>query len=352
MDNFFIEAAQAFWQIISLILRALSPLFTGLVLAYLLNRPSEWVRTRLFKARDDMVSSESPKGRVPSMIITYSAVLIILFLIVYAFVILMIGSLPSGGIEKTAAQVYDYLNSSFADISGFLEKFVPFEISGTADTKGILSQWLGKSFSVSGLIKTAAGFAGGLVSFFIGLVASIYLLKDKEYFLSLWHKLLSIFLSQRAHGIVSEVLSEINNVLTTFIKGALIDSMIVALLSSAVLSVLRVRFAVMIGIIGGLLNVIPYFGPFFGMIPAFAAAFASGGLPQAILAVLALIGVQQLDSNFIYPKVVGSSIGLHPLFVLLSVSLFGYFGGIAGMLLAVPTAGIAQVIIRKWAYSR
>lgn len=120
----------------------------------------------------------------------------------------------------------------------------------------------------------------------------------------------------------NEILGEINNVLTTFIKGALIDSLIVAFLSSLALSLVKVEYAVIIGIIGGLLNIIPYFGPFFGMVPAFLVALTTNGLGQAIIAVLALLGVQQIDSNYIYPKVVGSSTGLHPLFVLLSVSIF------------------------------
>ena len=86
------------------------------------------------------------------------------------------------------------------------------------------------------------------------------------------------------------------------------------------------------------------------MIPAFLVAFFSNGLFNAILVVIALFLVQQLDSNYIYPKIVGDSIGLHPLFVLLSLTIFGHFGGSLGMLLAVPIAGILQVLIKKWAY--
>ena len=130
------------------------------------------------------------------------------------------------------------------------------------------------------------------------------------------------------------------------------DSLIVAFLSSLVLTLLHVKFAVIIGIMGGLLNIIPYFGPFFGMIPAFLVAFFSGGPVHGILVVLGLMAVQQLDSNYIYPKIVGSTTGLHPLFVLLSVSFFGFFFGILGMLLAVPAAGIIQILVKLWAYSR
>ena len=88
------------------------------------------------------------------------------------------------------------------------------------------------------------------------------------------------------------------------------------------------------------------------MIPAFLVAFFSGGPVHGILVVLGLMAVQQLDSNYIYPKIVGSTTGLHPLFVLLSVSFFGFFFGILGMLLAVPAAGIIQILVKLWAYSR
>lgn len=75
-------------------------------------------------------------------------------------------------------------------------------------------------------------------------------------------------------------------------------------------------------------------------------------LCMAHWAVAGLFIVQQIDANYIYPKVVGGSTGLHPLFVLLSVSIFGSFFGIIGMLLAVPLAGIAQIFMKKWAFGK
>ena len=118
-----------------------------------------------------------------------------------------------------------------------------------------------------------------------------------------WQKFLSIVLSQRIHGLVNEILHEINVVIFTFIKGALIDSIIVALLSSIALSILNIKYAVIIGGIGGLLNVIPYFGPFFSMVPAFLVTLSNQGLTKALIAVSSLFVVQQLDSNYVYPKI-------------------------------------------------
>jgi predicted PurR-regulated permease PerM len=196
----------------------------------------------------------------------------------------------------------------------------------------------------------AQSLAGSLVNLFLGVVASVYLLKDKDFFLRLWQQFLSLILKQKTHGLISETMGEINVVVTTFLKGAFIDSLLVALLSSLALSLLHLDYAVVIGVLGGILNIIPYFGPFFGMVPAFLVGLFTSGPAKAFLSVVALFLVQQIDGNFIYPKVVGSATGLHPLFVLLSVSIFGHFFGIIGMILAVPVAGILQILIRKWAY--
>jgi predicted PurR-regulated permease PerM len=147
-------------------------------------------------------------------------------------------------------------------------------------------------------------------------------------------------------------MNEINGILSRFVKGALIDAVFIAILSSVALYIIGIDFAVFIGVFAGISNIIPYFGPIIGMIPAFISGWCGGGPGRAVLSVIVLIIVQQIDSNIIYPKVVGTSTGLHPLTVLLAVSVFGYFGGVPAMLVAVPATGILQVFIIKWAESR
>lgn len=350
MDNFFVELCTAFWQLVAAVLRAFAPLLIGLALAYLFNAPAEWIRRKLF-AGQETLSDARPRGRIVSIVIAYALAALVLFLVVYAFLILILGALPADGFYATVQAVYAYFENAARDVSAFIEKYLPAKLgAGELDPAAMLSSWIEKHFSLEKVAAAVSAAVGGAVNFFIGLVASIYLLRDKEFFLLLWQKFLALILKQNVHGQVNETLSEINRVLTTFIKGALVDSLIVALLSSIVLSALGVRFAVVIGLIGGLLNIIPYFGPFFSMVPAFLVAFFSRGLLSALTAVLALFLIQQLDSNFIYPRIVGQSVGLHPLFVLLSLAVLGHFGGIVGMLLAVPAAGIVQILIKKWAY--
>ena len=218
------------------------------------------------------------------------------------------------------------------------------------DASNSVISWFSENFSASTAVSVISGAVGSVVNFVIGAIVSIYLMKDKDFFLSIWRKFLHLVLPQRANAAVTETLNEVNGVLSQFVRGALLDAVFVAILSSIGLSIVGLDFAVFIGVFAGIANVIPYFGPLIGMIPAFLIGWLTSDFVHGVLAVLVLVIVQQIDSNIIYPKVVGSSTGLHPLAVLLAVSVFGYFGGIIGMILAVPIAGILQVFILKWAY--
>lgn len=163
------------------------------------------------------------------------------------------------------------------------------------------------------------------------------------------NKAMHLLLGQKVHGVVREILFEINDVISAFLRGVFVDSVIVAFLSSLALASIGIDFAVFIGCFAGIANVIPYFGPIIGIIPAVLAGMADGGISKAILAAIALFAVQQVECNFIYPRIIGKSTGLHPLFVLIAVSIAGYFGGLLWMVLAVPIAGVARVLICKWA---
>lgn len=342
MDNFLFETATAVSGLLGVVAKALAPLIIGLIIAYLLNPAVNWFEERL-------------KSRGLSIFITYGLAAAALSGLLCGFVILILGALPSGGLDATAELVSAYFEDAVSTISDFAATHLSPLIGGKTDAETVimnLRDGLSQRFSISSILETVYDVTGGLISFFIGAAAAVYLLKDKELFISLWEKLLVLTLKQKPHGIISETMSQINTVVTTFIKGALVDSIIVAFLSSLVLTLLHVKFAVIIGIIGGILNIIPYFGPFFGMVPAFLVAFFESGPTRGLMVILGLFLVQQLDSNYIYPKIVGATTGLHPFFVLMAVSFFGYFWGIVGMLLAVPVAGIIQVLIGKWAYNR
>lgn len=339
-ENFLQAILQSIAWLLTRLLSVLTPLFIGLAIAYLLHPAVDWLTQKL-------------RRRGLAILLTYLLAACFLGGLICGFVILILGALPQGSPREITTQIFAYFESAYQAADAYLSDFLPDGMpSPIAAGLEQLSESLERRFSVEAAVTFLSGLGNAMLHFFIGLVASVYLLKDRDFFYMLWERLLSVLLTQRAHGLLNENLSEINQVLSTFVKGAMIDSLIIAFLSSVVLTALQVDYAVIIGLLDGVLNIIPYFGPFFGMLPAFAVAAVTAGPLHGMFAVFGLFVVQQIDTNYIYPKVVGGSTGLHPLFVLLSVSLFGSFFGIGGMLLAVPIAGIVQIFIKKWAFSR
>lgn len=347
-------------KVLNTIIEAFWPLIIGLILAYLLNPLSELIDNKLvaklIKLPDDPIKAEKREGlrRLISVLFTVILVIAAIIAMMYGFTVLLIGKVV------------------FNDLSALMESFMATLVSyedtfrnwiATNMPNGMLSEklgeiatyvmgWLSENISVSSLIATFANIGGNVIDVVIGIIISIYLMKDKKFFLGLWRKFLHLTFPQKGNAVITEALSEVNDVLSKFIRGALLDALFIAILSSIGLSIMGLEAAVFIGVFAGICNVIPYFGPVIGMVPAFLMGLFTEGFWEGAIAVIILFVIQQIDANLIYPKIVGSSTGLHPLMVLLSVSVFGYFGGILGMLLAVPIAGVIQVFVIKWATNK
>ena len=285
------------------------------------------------------------------MLVTFFLAIAAVIAIIFGFAIMIIGKVNFssfsdtfsdllGGILKYEATFRDWITNNIPD--GMLSEKM-------TDVANAIMSWIGDNVSASSIITFFTNIGGSIFDILVGIIISIYLMKDKQFFQGLWRKFLHLVLPQKGHAVLTETLSEVNGVLSRFIRGALLDALIVSIMSSIGLSIMGLDAAVFIGIFAGIANVIPYFGPIIGMIPAFVMGLCTEGFWHGVLAVAILFAVQQIDCNLIYPKIVGTSTGLHPLMVLLAVSVFGYFGGILWMILAVPIAGIIQVFVVKWA---
>ncbi len=341
----------------SALLDAFWPLILGLILAYLLDPMVGLIYRKLMKKimklPDDPVKAEKRKNlyHFLSVLLTLLIVLAAVVAIIYGMAVLIIGKVVFGSLSDTVKELISGFSGYETIFRSWIATNIPegFASDKLAGISGTLMNWIGDNVNAASVIGFFTNIGGSVVNVVIAVIISIYLMKDKQMFLGLWRKFLHLVMPQRGHAVLTETMSEINGVLSKFIRGALLDSLIIAILSAIGLSIMGLDAAVFIGIFAGIANVIPYFGPVLGMIPAFLMGLCTGGFWHGALAVIILIVIQQIDANFIYPKVVGSSTGLHPLAVLLAVSVFGHFGGILGMLLAVPGAGVIQIFVLKWA---
>lgn len=340
---------------------ALSPLIIGLIVAYLLDPLVTKIDQKLLqraivgsKTGEEKKIKRESLCRMLSILITFVIVLAAISLIVYGFAVMLMGQFVFTDIESMFLNVYEQFMSYESEFRNWVANKLPdgFLSEKIMELVSLIVVWISDNFSASSAITAVSGAVGSIINFVIGLIISIYLLKDKEVFIRIWNKFLALVLPKKGSEIINNTLNEIDDVISLFLRGAMLDAVFVAILSSIGLSILGLDFAVFIGVFAGICNIIPYFGPVIGMVPAFIIGWLTEDFMQGLLAIVILLLVQQIDSNVIYPKVVGSSTGLHPLAVLLSVSVFGYFGGIVGMLLAVPVAGVIAIFVKKWVRNR
>lgn len=174
-----------------------------------------------------------------------------------------------------------------------------------------------------------------------GILFAYYFLKDKE---KIGGWMLGIFPYDRRDEIL-RILKEIGEIAASFVRGQLLIAVIVGVLEAAGTGMLGLPAPWLLGLLGGLSNLIPYIGPFIGAVPAvFAALLVSPG--RAVLTVLLFVLVQQLDNNFISPKIIEGRLGIHPVASILAVFAGGEFFGLAGILFSVPVYAILRCLLR------
>lgn len=344
---------------ISGLLDTLAPLFIGLLLAYFFNPLVEIINAKIFKKAfatlPDPVKNKKrqKRNRLLSVLLSYIAVVLAIVALIYGFAAMVMGQIVFDSLSSVIKQIGKSLISYETTLTSWI-KNLPAEGLSEKLQNWINSflKWLYSNISTDNIISTTKDFIGGMVSVVIGLVISIYLSYDKEFFIALWNKLLRLIFPQKASKSINGTLHEVNGIISLFLRGILLDALIVAILSSIGLTIIGLKFGVFLGIFAGISNIIPYFGPVLGMVPAFFIGLLTDGPKEGAFAIIVLLIVQQLDGHIVYPKVVGESTGLHPLFVLLAVLIGGAYGGLMGMIVAVPIAAVLQLFIKKLAKRR
>lgn len=192
---------------------------------------------------------------------------------------------------------------------------------------------------VERVADATVGLFSGLFSLILAPILAYYLLRDRE-------RLADGFLSliPPAHRAECRALGRaVDDVVSGFLRGQLIVSLLIGAIIGLGLALLKVKYALVVGLIAGLFDIIPYFGPVIGAIPAVALGLLRSPWTAVWVAVL-IFAVHQLEGSILSPKIVGRSVGLHPLAVILAVLAGGELGGIVGMLVAVPAAAAGKVL--------
>jgi len=204
-----------------------------------------------------------------------------------------------------------------------------------------ISSQIGKL--TTNIYTTTIGFISGVVAFLTVIVLAFYMLVGKESIDTYANN----FISHEKREQASKILNKISGKMSQWLGGHLFLMLVIGLFDGIALISLGIPYALILAIWGGLCEIIPYLGPWLGAIPAVLIAFTISPL-AALLVAIAYIVIQQLESNFLAPKIIGKAVGLSPVIVILSLLAGAKLMGLIGVLVAVPVAAIISVIIFEW----
>lgn len=317
------------------LLGILSPFAGGIVLAYILDPMVRFFQKKLMRG--------NKRWRWVSILLAYVVGILILVLLAWLVVPQVIGSIVTlfSNIPSYVQSVQDtllYLQDTF-------EIEMPHAVEALDNYETLLKVIKGWAPQI---MASIGSFASNFVAIFTAVAASVYMLADKDHLL---HQLRTVTHALLPHSVAENVLRichYANENFTGFFVGKIIDSAIIGVLTFCSMSLLRLDYAVLISVIVGITNIIPVFGPFIGAVPGVLILLFVDPIQALIFLVLILI-IQQVDGNFIGPKILGQSIGISAFWVLFSIILGGDLLGLVGMVIGVPVFatiyGLAQEFI-------
>ena len=339
------------------------PIVYGMLIAYfitpLLNYLEERVVLPIWKRAKLPVNIKSKgKIRTASILLTLGA----LTLFVYILLSLIIPQI-SESVRYIGGRLNYYQNTLVLYITQFLKDRPALQMQAdqlleNATTQ--LEELYQKYFSLQTLTditqwtyfqsmaKSVANFIANIWHLIIGFIISIYMLAGKENFAAQAKKLVyACFDEKTANAIIRDARST-HKTFSGFIIGKLVDSFIIGIICFFALTLMHMPFTVLISVIIGITNVIPFFGPFLGAVPSVVLVFVED--PTQCLAFLVFVIVlQQFDGNILGPKILGDSTGLPGFWVIFAITFFGAIWGIAGMFFGVPIFAVFYKAIRRMA---
>lgn len=323
----------------------LSPIFTGIIVAFLLN-----IFVRLFETKLLTVLWRKNKfldkhKRAISIILAVIVALLIIILLLVFIIPQLSNSISrlTNGIPRYVEQLQTWLNEIARD----------FNISDNI-IKTLEQNWQSiltsvtdvASTAIPGIVNTTMNISTGILNFVLGIIISIYLLSSKESLIRALKKVVIAVFPDRAANQIIGVCSEANETLNRFIAGQVTEAFILGVLCFIGMTIFRFDYPLLISVIIGVTAVIPILGAYIGVIPAVFILLLINPM-KALWFIVFIIVLQQFEGNVIYPKVVGGAVGINGLWVLVAIVVGGSLFGVIGMLLGVPAISVLLSVFRR-----
>lgn len=320
----------------------LMPFLIGAAMAFILNVPMRAIETHLPQKLERA-------HRAISLVLTLAAVVGVVMVVALLVLPQLKNTIQTIAVRMPAfwAQMQQWANElmvQYPDLADWLNE------TGTLDLRGVTQKvmdWLknGGLAMVGNTVTAATGIISGFVSFFIGLIFAVYLLFQKETLSRQARMLLYAWLRPEHAERILEVVRLANRTFSNFLSGQCLEACILGMLFAVGMLLFRMPYVLLVSVLVAVTALIPVFGAFIG---CFVGAFLIliQNPMQAVVFVILFLVIQQIEGNLIYPRVVGSSVGLPSVWVLTAVTLGGSMFGVVGMLVMIPLCSVLYSLLR------
>ncbi|MDO4189458.1 MAG: AI-2E family transporter [Lachnospiraceae bacterium] len=337
----------------------LMPFIYGFFIAYILNPIMDFFESKIVYPLYSKIVKSKKSNKKPYRFISVILAIGFFLLFVYALIIMIVPQVIES-IQSIISRCPAYINT--------INIWVNDVISNNTDLAKVLSpytanveEWVINNVLPalqSWISNISSNIIGGvystitqLIKFIIGIIIASFLLANKEVYCAQAKKIVYAALrEERANNLINNARFA-NKTFGGFLNGKIIDSFIIGCLSFIVITICQIPYALLVSVIIGITNIIPYFGPFLGAIPTVLIVLMVDP-KKALLLIVVIFIIQQIDGNIIGPKILGDSTGLSSFWVIFAITVFGGFFGVFGMFIGVPVFAVIYAAIRTFVNER
>ena len=339
---------------IAKLMQVSQPIIYGLVVAYLLTPLVKKIDKYLIPVLEKKIDDEKKVrsvSRASGILVSFIA----------------LGVLVSALINMLIPELYKSIRDLVIDLPWQIQRLInminelevenenvhAFVMTAIEEGTDIFENWVRNDLLdqmneiMSGLTVGVISVVGTLLDIIVGLIISIYVLYNKDTFSRQAKKVVYAVLPAHRANLVLHITQKSNSIFGGFIIGKIIDSAIIGVLCFLGTTVLKMPYALLVSVIVGVTNVIPYFGPFIGAIPSIILIVLVDPMKGLYFAIF-ILALQQLDGNYIGPKILGGSTGLSSFWVIFAIMIGGGLYGFVGMLLGVPAFALILYLLKLW----
>ena len=351
---------------IEMVVEVLSPITYGFVFAFLMNpivkkveKFTKPLALKVFKKDESAWKAARTLGIISALIVVLAIIIALLNMVIpelYRSIRNLVVTLPEqlsewvrfvNDIIETNSNAGKILKTVILESSAALEKWVETDLMNWVQND-LFKQ---TNQIITGVTTGVISVVNVVLNIFVGVIVSIYVLFSKEKFVSQSKKIIYAMMKPRSANNLLHVAKKANEIFTGFIIGKIIDSAIIGVLCFIGVSILKMPYALLVSVIVGVTNVIPFFGPFIGAIPSAILILLVDPMKGLYFVIFVLL-LQQLDGNVIGPKILGDSTGLSSFWVIFSILISGGLFGFVGMIVGVPTFALIYYIVKMYIQER